>query len=152
MILVSACLCGINTRYDGKSNLKEDVFEMVRDGIAIPVCPEQLGGLETPRFPSELKDGSGRDVLQGNASVVDVYGRDVTQKFFRGAVETLEICKKLNIKKAVLKSKSPSCGLGKIYDGSFKRKLIDGNGVTCELLLQNNIEVFCENNFPFDLK
>ncbi len=131
MILVSACLCGINCKYNGKNNYNEEVFKLVKDGLAIPVCPEQLGGLTTPRIPSEIKDGR----------VINKEGIDVTDNFKKGALEVLELCKKLNITKVILKSKSPSCGKGKIYNGNFDGTLVEGNGILTEILLKNNIEV-----------
>ena len=131
MILVSACLCGINCKYNGKNNYNEEVFKLVKDGLAIPVCPEQLGGLTTPRIPSEIKDGR----------VINKEGIDVTDNFIKGANEVLELCKKLNITKVILKSKSPSCGKGKIYNGNFDGTLVEGNGILTEILLKNNIEV-----------
>lgn len=131
MILVSACLCGINSKYNGKNNYNEEIFNMVKKGIAIPVCPEQLGGLSTPRVPSEIKNGR----------VINKEGIDVTDNFKKGALEVLELCKKLNINKVILKSKSPSCGKGLIYSGDFDGKLVEGNGILTELLLKNDIEV-----------
>ena len=137
MILVSACLCGINCKYNGKNNYNEKIFNLVKEGKAIPICPEQLGGLSTPRIPSEIK----------NSKVINKEGIDVTNNFFKGANEVLEIAKKLNIKKAILKSRSPSCGKGKIYSGDFDGKLVDGNGVLTELLLKNGIEVITEEEY-----
>lgn len=131
MILVSACLCGINCKYNGSNNYNEEIFNMVKNGIAIPVCPEQLGGLTTPRIPSEIKNGR----------VINKEGIDVTDNFKKGALEVLELCKKLNITKVILKSKSPSCGKGKIYNGNFDGTLVEGNGVLTDILLKNNIEV-----------
>ena len=131
MILVSACLCGINCKYNRTNNYNEKIFDLIKEGKAIPVCPEQLGGLSTPRIPSEIK----------NNHVINKEGKDVTTNFIKGAEEVLELCKKLNINKVILKSKSPSCGKGKIYDGNFNGKLVDGNGILTDLLLKNNIEV-----------
>ena len=131
MILVSACLCGINCKYNGSNNYNPKIFELVKEGKAIPICPEQLGGLSTPRYPSEIKNGK----------VINDQGIDVTNNFVRGANEVLELAKKLNIKKAILKSRSPSCGKGKIYSGNFDGKLVDGNGILVELLLNNGTEV-----------
>ena len=131
MILVSACLCGINCKYNGGNNYNKKIFELVKDGKAIPICPEQLGGLSTPRNPSEIKEGK----------VLTNKGQDVTDNFIKGANEVLELAKKIGIKKAILKSKSPSCGKGKIYSGNFDKKLVDGNGILVELLLKNGIEV-----------
>lgn len=135
MILVSACLCGINCKYNGGNNIDEKVLQMVRDGLAIPVCPEQLGGLPTPRTPAEIK------IVDGEKRVVTKDGRDVTENYQKGAQEVLRIAQELKIKKAILKKKSPSCGLDEIYDGTFSNNLTKGNGVTTDLLLKNDIEV-----------
>ena len=135
MILVSACLLGINCKYNGGNNFNQKIFDLVKEGKAIPVCPEQLGGLKTPRIPSEIK------IVDGKRYVINSEGEDVTENFEKGAVEVLELAKKLGIKKAILKSKSPSCGLNKIYSGNFDKQLIDGNGITADLLVKNGIEV-----------
>ena len=140
MILVSACLAGIDCRWDGENRLDPEIKELVDKKEAIALCPEVLGGRGIPRTKSEIRDGHGEDVLDGKAKVYDEKGKDVTNEFIKGAQVTLEIAKKHNIKKAVLKSKSPSCGLGKIYDGSFKGKLVDGDGVTAVLLKREGIE------------
>lgn len=146
MIIVSACLCGINTRYDGKNNLNEKVAKLLKEGKAVLVCPEQLGGFSTPRLPHEIKGGTGADVLDGFAKVISVNGEDGTLDFINGAEETLKIAKQVEAKIAILKAKSPSCGYGKIYDGSFTKTMIDGNGVTAELLIRNEIKVYTEEN------
>ena len=137
MILVSACLCGINCKYNGKNNYNEKIFNLVKEGIAIPICPEQLGGLSTPRIPSEIKNGK----------VINKEGIDVTDNFIKGANEVLNLCKKLNINKVILKSKSPSCGKGKIYSGNFDGELVNGNGILTEILLKNNIEVINSDEY-----
>ena len=115
---------------------------MVEDGLAIPVCPEVLGGLRIPRENSEITGGNGSDVLEGKARVITISGKDVTSNFIKGAKVVLAFAKKYRIKKAILKSNSPSCGLGKIYDGSFTSKLINGSGVTASLLRQKGIKVY----------
>ena len=135
MILVSACLLGINCKYDGGNNFNQKVFDLVKEGKAIPVCPEQLGGLKTPRIPSEIK------MIDGKRCVINSEGEDVTENFEKGAIEVLKLAKELDIKKAVLKSKSPSCGVNKIYSGNFDKQLVDGNGITADLLIKNGIEV-----------
>ena len=145
MIIASACLCGINCKYNGKNNLNNAIAELFYQGMIIPICPEQLGGLTTPREIKEISGGTGADVLQGTAKVLSPCNSDTTEQFIRGANESLNIALNANIQVAVLKSKSPSCGFGKIYDGSFSHKLIDGNGVTAELLLRNGIKVYNEN-------
>lgn len=144
MLLVSACLCGINCRYSGDSNTYEKVKELLKRGEAIPVCPEQLGGLETPRLACEIVGGTGKKVLQGKAKVIDKDGNDRTLEFVKGAHEVLNIVKMMGIHKAILKAKSPSCGCGKIYDGTFSGNKITGSGVTAQLLLENGIEVITE--------
>ena len=135
MIFVSGCLVGINCKYNGGNNFNEKIFNMVKEGKAIPICPEQLGGLSTPRKPSEIK------IIDGKRRVVDNQNNDVTEDFEKGAKEALELAKKLNITKAILQPRSPSCGVGKIYSGNFDGKLIDGDGITAELFRENGIEV-----------
>jgi uncharacterized protein YbbK (DUF523 family) len=135
MIIVSACLAGIKCRYDGKAIHCEKVINLIKQGKAIPVCPEQLGGLTTPRFPAEQK---GNKVFAKN-------GEDVTTKFKFGAKEALKIAILAKCKSAILKSKSPSCGLDKIYDGTFSEKLINGDGIFTQILKKNNIKVYTEN-------
>ncbi len=132
MLLVSACLAGFRCRYDGKITFDESVVELVRAGKAVPICPEQMGGLPCPRSACE-RTMSGR--------VVDCEGIDRTEAFEKGAYETLRIAKIYGCTYAVLKARSPSCGKGLIHDGSFSGALIQGVGVTAELLEQNGIVV-----------
>lgn len=134
-ILISGCLLGLKCRYDGKEKKLPEIEKFIESYNLIPVCPEQLGGLPTPRIPAErVKD---RVITQG--------GIDVTKEYYLGAEEALKIAKLYNCKKAILKEKSPSCGCGKIYDGTFSQNLIVGNGVTADILLKNGIEVFGES-------
>ena len=133
MILVSACLAGFPCRYDGETKSNDEVCALVCQGLALPVCPEVLGGLPTPRLPSE-RTPDGVKVLQCD-------GTDVTAAFRRGADETLSLCRQYGVTRALLKSRSPSCGLGSIYDGTFSGKLRPGNGLTAELLESNGIRV-----------
>lgn len=147
ILLVSACLCGINCRYSGDSNIDERVMELLRNGEALPVCPEQLGGLQTPRKPCEIICGTGKEVLLGKAKVIDKDGNDRTLEFVKGANEVLKIARMTGSKKAILKAKSPSCGCGRIYDGTFSGNKIAGNGVTSQLLLENGIDVITEEEF-----
>lgn len=134
-IIVSACLLGNKVRYDGKDSFKEEIAMLSEKYELIPVCPEVLGGLMIPRDPAEI---NGSLVLTNK-------GKDVTMNFREGAQTVLDLCKENHISKAIMKSKSPSCGKGKIYDGSFSHHLIDGNGIAVELLLKNNIKVYNEN-------
>jgi uncharacterized protein YbbK (DUF523 family) len=145
MMIVSACLIGINCKYSGGHNYRDTIALLVRDGKAIPVCPEQLGGLETPRPPVELVGGDGAGVLDGKCRAMTHDGNDRTGAFIRGAEETLTIARLCGAECAILKAKSPSCGFGKIYDGSFTGKLREGNGVTAELLARNGINVSTHN-------
>ena len=135
-ILVSACLLGVSCRYDAKSKPNENVIGLIKKYNLIPVCPETLGGMATPRLPSERK---------GN-KVVSKFGDDVTKHFVHGAEEALRLANMYGCKKAVLKEKSPSCGFGKIYDGTFSGTLINGNGVAADLLSAAGIAVFGENS------
>lgn len=145
MIIVSACLAGINCKYNGGNNYNAKVAAMVAKGEAIPVCPEQLGGCPTPRQPCEITGGTGAGVLDKKAKVVDKEGRDVTCKFIKGAYETLKIAGLAGAKAVILKDRSPSCGFGLIYDGTFSNRVIEGNGVAAELLHRNGIKVISES-------
>lgn len=147
MILVSACLCGVNCKYNGGNNLDERVLKLFREGKAIPICPEQLGGQSTPRAPHEIVGGTGADVLAGAAKVLGPDGDDdVTGEFIKGAEETLMIAKECDAKIAILKARSPSCGYGTIYDGTFSGTRIKGNGVTAELLERNGLKIYTEED------
>ena len=132
--LVSACLMGIFCRYDGNTNEKEEIKALQKKYIFIYICPECDGGLPIPRAPSERK----------NDLVINSLGEDNTPYFVKGAAHALEVAKKYGITKAILKSKSPSCGKGQIYDGTFSKKLIEGNGLTTDLLIENGIKVYTE--------
>lgn len=134
-ILISACLLGIPCRYDGASKAKPWAEELARRHELVPVCPEQLGGLPTPRDPSERREGR----------VVMNTGADVTEQYRRGAEAALRLCRMLGCEAAILKERSPSCGHGTIYDGTFTGTLTDGDGVTAELLLRNGIPVYGES-------
>lgn len=142
MILVSACLTGINCRYDGSNNLSMDVLEFLREkGCFIACCPELLGGLAIPRGPYEITGGTGRDVIEGKAEVVSDKGESVTMEFLKGARRTLRIARQNHVELAILRSRSPSCGMGWIYDGSFSGALIEGDGVTAALLRAEGIKL-----------
>lgn len=142
MIIVSACLAGVNCKYNGKNNFNKFIADMISKGEAIPVCPEQLGGCPTPRPCCEIVGGTGADVIDGKAKVITCEGEDMTYKFLKGAEEVLNIAKLVGADKAILKAKSPSCGYDSIYDGTFSGKLIKGNGVTAELLLRIGTNIF----------
>ena len=146
MKLVSACLLGIKCRYDGKSKPNEKVLELSKKETLIPVCPEQLGGLPTPRVAQEIQGMSGEKVLDGDCKVLNKKGKDVTEQFIKGAEETLKITKIYNIKEAILKQRSPSCGCGQQYDGTFTKTLIKGDGVTTALLKKKGIKIITEED------
>ena len=134
-ILVSACLLGIGCRYDGKHRANPDVLALRERYNLIPVCPEIYGGLSTPRIPSERV---GDKVMMKD-------GRDVTENYQRGAHEAIELCRIYGIRTAILKERSPSCGRGEIYDGSFTGALTARDGVTAELLIREGIRVLGES-------
>ncbi len=137
--IISACLIGINCRYNGKNSFSEYINIYRKNYNLIPICPEQLGGLPTPREPAQIIQGDGFDVLAGKTKVLTISGRDITDNFIKGAEEVLKVCKLCYIKYAFLKEKSPSCGVNKIYNSG---KLVRGSGITTSLLIKNNIEVF----------
>lgn len=144
MYLISACLCGVNCKYNGLNNYNEICDKLFTSGKAILVCPEQLGGLPTPRIPSEIIGESSNILNNNNGSVIDKNGNDVTPQFVKGAKETLQIAKKLNIKKAILKDGSPSCGVNYIYNGNFNGSKIKGMGLTAQLLKESSIDIISE--------
>lgn len=144
MYLISACLCGVNCKYNGLNNYNEICDKLFTSGKALLVCPEQLGGLPTPRIPSEIIGKSSNILNNNNGSVIDKNGNDVTPQFIKGAKETLQIAKKLNIKKAILKDGSPSCGVNYIYDGNFNGTKIKGMGLTAQLLKESSIDIISE--------
>ena len=129
-IMVSACLAGKNCKYNGGNNRNEKVLQLIAENEVITVCPEQLGGLPTPRVPSEIVDGV---VTAGD-------GRNVDKEFRAGAARCLEIAKREQPDLIILQSRSPSCGVKQRYDGTFSGKLVDGPGVTAELLMKNGFK------------
>ena len=135
-ILVSACLLGTPCRYDGSGKADARLLKLGAKRQLIPVCPELLGGLPTPRPPAE----------RVGARIFDKSGADVTSAYLRGAQETLRLARLLGCKTAILKARSPSCGAGQIYDGTFSGTLVPGHGVTAALLAQNGITVFTEES------
>jgi uncharacterized protein YbbK (DUF523 family) len=145
--LISACLLGIKCAWDGQDIYKSNkAIELSNSETLLPICPEQLGGLKTPRAPQEIQGGTGEDVLDGKCKVLNINGEDVTQEFINGAEETWKIVKLFRIEEFIGKSRSPSCGCGQIYDGTFSWELIDGDGVTTALLKRNGIRVINEED------
>lgn len=136
MKLCSACLLGVKCRYDGKSKPNAKVIALSKKETLIPVCPEILGGLPTPREITELKKNK----------AITKSGKDVTENLNRGAKEVLGLAQSLNIKEAILKQRSPSCGCGQIYDGTFSSNVVKGNGITTVLLKKNKVRVISEED------
>lgn len=136
--VVSGCLAGLNCKYNGKSNPCDFVINLVKQGKAIPICPESLSGLKIPRLPCEQKDGN----------VVTKDGKDITMKVELGAEKALARALESGARKAIIKSRSPSCGYGTIYDGTFTDKLTSGNGVWTQKLIDAGFEIFSEENLP----
>ncbi len=134
-LLVSACLLGMGCRYDGQSNQVPQLQKLLKKHTCIPVCPEQFGGLPTPRVPAER---------QGNQFVTQD-GRDVTEQFVKGAAETLRLADLYQCKTALLKERSPSCGCGQIYDGTFTKTLVEGDGLTAQMLKKQGVTVLGES-------
>ncbi|MBX6396005.1 MAG: DUF523 domain-containing protein [Alicyclobacillaceae bacterium] len=147
MMLVSACLVGCRCRYDGSSREDPRLESLVAEGKAVPVCPEQMGGLPTPRPPAQIVGGDGEDVLEGRAKVLTEEGVDVTPAFIRGAEETLRMARRVGATRAVLKERSPSCGSAVIYDGTFSGATRKGRGVAAALLERHGVQVLSEETF-----
>ena len=134
-ILVSACLMGVGCRYDGKSNQLPQLEQLMKQHTCIPVCPEIFGGLPTPRVPAERQ----------SSKIMTQDGQDVTQQFVRGTAEVLRLADLYHCKAALLKERSPSCGCGQIYDGTFTKTLTEGDGLTAEMLKRKGIAVYGES-------
>lgn len=137
-VLVSSCLLGHRTRYDGADALCEELIDELQGHEIIAFCPELLGGLPTPRPRAEIAGGTAGKVLDGEAKVTDENGRDVTGEFIKGAQKTLELAREHSISTAYLKEKSPSCGVETVYS---QGRLVKGRGVTTELLLREGIDI-----------
>lgn len=142
MYMVSACLVGVNCRYNAESTCNEHLVRLMKAGMLLPVCPEVLGGLPIPRPSCEILTEE-----EGAERVVDKTGEDRTDAFQMGAQRTLALCRAAGITRAILQQRSPSCGHGCIYDGSFTGRLIPGNGITARLLAENGIEIIPEEQW-----
>ena len=140
-VLVSACLIGNNCKYNGGNNRNEKIIEYLKDKEVILVCPEVMGGMDTPRLKSEIV------VDEKNLKVIDEKGEDVTLYFTKGAEIALNRAIANNVKVAILKEKSPSCGYKKIYNGKFDGTKVDDSGVFTRLLLEKGIKVLTEEDF-----
>ena len=140
-VLVSACLIGNNCKYNGKNNKNEKILEYLKDKEAILVCPEVMGGMDTPRLKSEIVSN------EKELKVINEMGVDVTSYFVKGASIALKRALANNVKVAILKEKSPSCGYKKIYNGKFDGTKVDGSGVFTRMLLEHNIKILTEEDF-----
>lgn len=152
LIIVSSCLLGIHAKYDGSvTNKNELLMKYAHLGQYIPFCPEQLGGLSTPRPPVEIIGGSGEDVLKEEAKAINSLGEDVSSQFRKGAEQSLYLTGIFPIKAAILKERSPSCGVYKIYDGSFNHVVREGKGVTAAIISARGIPVYSEEDLTEEL-
>ena len=140
-VLISACLAGRACRFDGTGAMDDTVSQLVAEGRAVLVCPEVDGGLGTPRPPAEIVGGDGIDVIEGRARVMTEAGLDVTEAYLAGARRALATARRSGATTAILKARSPSCGKGAVYDGTFSRTLTTGDGVTAALLRAEGLTV-----------
>ena len=151
MILVSACLLGKKVKYDGGSNTNDLLTKYETAGRFMAICPEVVGGLKIPRSPAEIQNGTGVDVIAGRAVVKNKDGQDVTAEFMRGAEGFMELVRKYNVKIAIMKANSPSCGNSHVYDGTFSHKKIAGQGVTASLIGEAGVTVYSEEDLTEEL-
>lgn len=142
---VSCCLIGENCTYSGSNNLVSGLKRLYEQGCVVKVCPEVLGGLSTPRDPAEIQS-------HAPLTIATCSGKDVTKEYWEGALKALEIFKENDIRVAILKFRSPSCGNLGVYDGTFTHKLIDGQGIFAKLCQEHGIRIFNENQMPEFLK
>jgi len=152
-LLISACLLGVACNHEGRGSPRAVVDELAQRYRLVPVCPEVLGGLPTPRAAAEITGGDGADVLagpdpggSGGARVVNVDGEDVTAAYRRGAEAAVTVARAVGATRAVLKARSPSCGTAAVYDGTFSRRLVPGRGVTAAALAAAGLEVGSEED------
>lgn len=148
VILVSACLLGLPTAYDGRGHPVAELVRLAALGRVVPVCPEVAGGLPVPRPPAEIVGGSGGDVLDSRARVLTASGEDVTEAYIRGAEVAQALVRRYGIGLAVMKARSPSCSPSGIYDGTHSRRLVPGEGVTVALLRREGVRVISEELLP----
>jgi len=141
MIAVSSCLIGKKCRYSATDALNQQLLDKLSKYDYIDICPEILGGLKTPRLPCEIVLGTASDILMGSAKIIDSNHNDITEHMLIGAMKALNICIANGVTKAYLKQKSPTCGYGLVYDGSFSSKLMEGNGIFAQLLISNGIDI-----------
>lgn len=145
-IIVSACLLGRNCKYSGGNNKNLKLISLLQGKNVLPVCPEEMSNLTTPRPPAEIIGGSGEDVWSGLAKIITREGKDLTGNFLIGAKKVKDLAQETEIILAVMKERSPSCGVNQIYDGSFSGRTMSGQGVTTGLLRNLGIKVVSEEN------
>ena len=147
-LVISACLLGVACNHEGRGSPRAVVDELAQQYRLVPVCPEVLGGLPTPRAAAELTGGDGADVMAGtgDARVVNIAGDDVTSAYRRGAEAAVSVALAVGARRAVLKARSPSCGSAAVYDGTFSRRLVSGRGVTAAALAAAGLEVGSEED------
>ena len=145
-VLISACLAGVPCTYAAEAKTRAWALELMTTGRGIAVCPEVAGGLPVPRPEAEIQGGHGDDVLDGGARVVDVDGRDVTANYLRGAEAAISAARRSGAKLAILKARSPSCGCGAIYDGTFGGRTVEGDGVTAAALKREGLDVLTDED------
>jgi uncharacterized protein YbbK (DUF523 family) len=145
-VLISACLAGVPCTHAAEAKTRGWALELVASGRAVTVCPEVAGGLPIPRPEAEIRGGAGGDVLDGLARVESVDGQDVTENYRRGADAALNAAARSGATLAILKARSPSCGCGAIYDGSFSGTLVDGDGVTAAALMRAGLDVISDED------
>ncbi len=146
-LLVSACLLGDPVRYDGKSKRAEGIEELSRYHEVFKICPEVSGELPVPREPAEIKGCALNILRKEQGGIFTLSGLDVSENFRLGAQNTLKLCREHGIQAAVLKERSPSCGLNQVYDGTHSGRVIPGSGLTAALLLESGIKIYTEDNF-----
>jgi uncharacterized protein YbbK (DUF523 family) len=155
-LLMSACLIGQCCRYDaqnGKSIVTPRLHKMLNNGEVAVICPELAGGLGVPRDPCEIEAGkTAANVLEGSGKVISIKSEDKTEGFVKGAQTSLELIRKYSIKTAILKEDSPSCGVHRVHSGAFDKALVEGRGVTAELLSRNGVRVFSEDELESALQ
>jgi len=145
-ILLSACLAGFPCTHAAEAKTRTWALELIAEGRAVSVCPEVAGGLPVPRPEAEIHGGAGGDVLDGNARVVSVDGEDVTANYLSGAEAALAAARRCGARLAILKARSPSCGCGAIYDGTFTGRLVSGDGVTAAALKREGLDVLTDED------
>ncbi|MFO8061261.1 MAG: DUF523 domain-containing protein [Bacillota bacterium] len=145
--MVSACLLGVACAYDGRPRRDGQLLEGLAGRCILPVCPEQLGGLPTPRTPAEITGGGGSEVLRGRARVLIATGDDVTRQYLRGAREVCRLAEELGTSEAVLKPGSPACGPESHYDGTFTSRRVEGMGVAARALWERGVRILTPKGY-----